>query len=272
MMPIDSSQKNIETFDHSIAATILDVQYGIDPAQTMDIYLPAERSCSGTKLLAIIHGGGFNSGNKADLNIYLNAMQQLLRDYAFFNITYRMATSNTTRFPTQENDVNTALQFIIRNSAAYLVSQKLVLLGISAGGTLALLQGYKYSLPVIPKAIISFFGPTDLRELYTHSTNPLVPLTLLQVTGKTPDDDSSIYANSSPINFVTGNSPPTMLLQGGMDPIVNPGQAIALQARLKAAGVINQYVFYPTEGHGWQGSNLADSFDQVKDFLNVHVN
>jgi dipeptidyl aminopeptidase/acylaminoacyl peptidase len=129
---------------------------------------------------------------------------------------------------------------------------------------------YLVSAPVIPKAIISFFAPTDLRELYNHP-NPLVPLTLFQVTGKTPDDDSQIYANSSPINFVTASSPPTMLLQGGMDPIVNPGQAIALQAKLSAAGVINQYVSYSEEGHGWQGSNLTDSFDKIAAFLNACI-
>ncbi len=269
-MPIASSQKNIDVLDPTVAAKILNVCYGNDPAQSMDIYLPANRNCSCTRLLAIIHGGGFNSGSKGDLNNYINMVQQVLPDYAFFNIGYRMATSKTTIFPSQENDINAALQFIIRNSVACYVSQKLVLLGISAGGTLALLQGYKYSLPVIPKAIISFFGPTDLRELYYHP-NPLVSLTLLQVTGKTPEEDSLIYANSSPINFVTADSPPTMLLQGGLDPIVNADQAIALQARLDAAEVINQYVFYSEEGHGWHGANLIDSFDKIKAFLNAYV-
>src|SRR6185369_2295281 len=130
-----SSQKNIDSSDPSVATTILDVCYGIDPAQTMDIYLPSNRSCSFTKLLAIIHGGGFNSGSKADLNIYLRSMQQLLPDYAFFNIDYRMATNRETLFPTQENDVNAAVKFIVNNSNAFHISEKLVLLGVSAGGT-----------------------------------------------------------------------------------------------------------------------------------------
>jgi acetyl esterase/lipase len=230
-MSIAYSQKNIDGLNPLVASTILNLGYGNDPQQTMDIYLPANRGCSGTKLLAIIHGGGFNSGDKADLNIYIRMMQQVLPDYAIFNIDYRMAKGKKTVFPAQENDVNAALEFIISHSTACDISQKLVLLGISAGGTLALLQGYKYSSPVIPGAIISFFGPTDLRELYNHP-NPLVPLTLLQVTGKRPDDDPAIYDSSSPINFVTPNSPPTMLFQGGMDPIVSPEQAIALQAKL----------------------------------------
>jgi acetyl esterase/lipase len=267
-----SSQKNIYTSDPSVATTILDVCYGIDPAQTMDIYLPANRSSSFTKFLAIIHGGGFNSGSKAELNMYIHSIQQLLPDYAFFNIDYRMATSRETVFPTQENDVNAAVKFIVSNSDAWHVSEKLVLLGISAGGTLALLQGYKYSSSTRAKAIVSFFGPTDLRELYNQTPNPLVSLTLELVTGKKPDEDELIYANSSPINFVDFNSPPTMLLQGGLDPIVTPDQPFALIAKLNAAGVINQYVFYPTEGHGWVGANLFDSFDKLQAFLVANVN
>jgi len=258
-----SSQKNIDSSDPSLATTILDVCYGIDPAQTMDIYLPANRSCSFTKFLAIVHGGGFNSGSKADLNIYIYSMQQLLPDYAFFNIDYRMATSPETIFPTQENDVNAAVKFIASNSHAFHISEKLVLLGVSAGGTLALLQGYKHFSPTLTKAVVSFFGPTDLRELYHKTPNPLVSLTLELVTGKKPEEDELIYANSSPINFVDINSPPTMLFQGGLDPIVHADQPIALITKLNAAGVINQFVFYPTEGHGWVGANLFDSFDKV---------
>ena len=147
----------------------------------------------------------------------------------------------------------------------------MVLLGVSAGGLLALLQGYKYSEPVVPKAIISFFAPIDLTELYYRAMNPLVALTLRQVTGKTPGEDPAIYRESSPVNFVTKNSPPTLLLQGGEDPIVNPEQQTMLLARLTEQGVTNQYVFYPHEGHGWTGNPLIDSFDKIEKFLSENV-
>src|SRR5207247_4266567 len=106
-------QKNIDPSDPSVAIFIPDICYGIDPEQTIDIYLPANRSCAATKLLAIIHGGGFNSGSKTDLNVYINAIQQQLHDYAFFNVDYRMATSRETILPTQDNAVNAAVKFIL---------------------------------------------------------------------------------------------------------------------------------------------------------------
>ena len=138
------------------AQIIKGVSYGIHTAQTLDIYLPPNRSVSSTKVLVIIHGGGFNSGSKDELSTYIQPMQKRLADYAFFNITYRKATTNDTLFPAQENDVKAALEFIINNAESLQVSKKVVLLGVSAGGTLALLQGYKYKEPVIPKAIVSF--------------------------------------------------------------------------------------------------------------------
>ena len=174
-------------------------------------------------------------------------------------------------FPAQENDIKTALEFIVNNSLSFDVSKKVVLLGVSAGGTLALLQGYKYKEPVIPKAIVSFFGPTDLMDLYKHPLNPLVPFTLRQVTGKTPVEDPFIYINSSPVNFVTADSPPTILFQGGLDPLVNKEQQSMLQDWLTNAGVRNQYIFYPNEGHGWQGRTLANSFGIIETFLNENV-
>lgn len=256
----------------SSAQIIQNIPYGIHPAQALDIYLPPNRSFSSTKILVIIHGGGFNSGSKDELSTYIRPMQRRLTDYAFFNITYRQATTNDTLFPAQENDVKAALEFIMANSANFNVSKKVVLLGVSAGGTLALLQGYKYCEPMIPKAIISFFAPTDLMDLYEHPLNPMVPYTLRQVTGKTPAEDPFIYTSSSPINFVTAGSPPTILFQGGLDPLVNKEQQSRLQSKLTDAGVRNRYIFYPNEGHGWQGATLANSFRIIEAFLkeNVH--
>lgn len=268
-----SCQKPIdEIVNTNVAAkTMLNVSYGASSEQTMDIYLPANRTATSTKVIAMIHGGGWNSGDKSELTEYTDSIRKRLPDYAVFNINYRLAIGSNL-FPTQENDVKSAIQFIINNSSNYFVSQKFVLLGVSAGAHLALLQGYKYASQIKPKAIVSFFGPTDLIDMYNHPANPLVPAAMVSVIGKTPAQDSLLYANSSPINFVSNTSSPTILLQGGLDPLVSVTQATMLKAKLDVAGVINQYVFYPTEGHGWFGANLNDSFNKIEIFLKANVN
>jgi acetyl esterase/lipase len=258
--------------DNTAYKTMQDQAYGTDPKQKMDIYLPAHRSADTTKVLFLIHGGGWTEGDKADFNSFVIAIQSLFPNYAIFNINYRLFANNQNLFPAQENDVKAAVEFVAAKRNEFLISDKWAFLGASAGGHLALLQSYKYSSPVKPKAVISFFGPTDLTALYNDWSNPLISILLAQVTGATPSTNSTVYQQSSPVTFVNAQSCPTLLLQGGQDPLVPVSQATALRDKLQAMTVPNQYFFYPNDGHGWQGADLLDSFDKIGAFLKQYVN
>jgi acetyl esterase/lipase len=249
----------------------MDIAYGSDPQQKMDIYLPSGRTTATTKVIILIHGGAWNQGDKSDFNSYVDTLKARLPNYAIININYRLSTGTSDYFPTQENDVKAAIEYIYNKRNDWAVSDKFVLLGASAGGHLALLQGFKYDTPVKPKAIIDFFGPTDLVDMYNHPTNPLVPVLLEQVIGGSPTTKATLYHDSSPVNYVTSASPPTIVLQGGADPLVSPSQAVLLNTELQARGVTYQYVYYPTEGHGWVGANLIDSFNKIAAFLAANV-
>ena len=255
------------------ADTKLNTAYGSDSLQKMDIYLPAGRTTTSTKVIILIHGGAWSSGDKADFTAYIDTLKKRLPSYAVFNINYRLASVGVNNFPTQEMDVKSAVEFIYNKSNEYHVSQTIVLLGASAGGHLALLQGYKNTSPVKVKAIVDFFGPTDMVDLYNNPASPLIPpATVAAIVGATPTTNPVLYQQSSPINFVTAQSCPTIILQGGLDPLVSPNQSLALKNKLQTMGVINQYVFYPGEGHGWVGANLSDSFDKIALFLAANVN
>ena len=247
------------------------ISYGSNAQHKMDIYLPAGRSTSTTKVIIIIHGGGWNTGDKTELDPYIDTLRKREPSYAIFNINYRLANAPDI-FPAQENDVKAAIEFIYNKRADYYISDKFVLLGVSAGSHLALLQGYKYVTPVKPKAIIDFFGPTELVDLYNNPPNPLVPGLLISVIGGNPTTHNTMYLQSSPVTFITAQSPPTLILQGGADFIVSPSQSTLLNTRLQTAGVIHQLVFYPTEGHGWAGTNLTDTFNKIQAFLFANVN
>lgn len=253
------------------ASALKNVSYGSDAAQKMDIYLPAGRTTTATKVIVLIHGGGWTAGDKSEFDAYITGLQQRLPDYAIFNINYRLATSNANKFPAQENDVKAAVEFIATKSGEYNVSQKVVLLGFSAGGHLALLQGYKHTSVIKPKAIVSFFGPTDLADMYNNPLSIYAPLLLEALTGATPQQNLGVYQQSSPAFFVNSGVPPTMLLHGGKDDLVSPTQATILDSKLQASGVARQYVYYPNEGHGWFGATLEDSFDKIEVFLDTHV-
>jgi acetyl esterase/lipase len=235
------------------------------------VYLPADRNTIDTKVMILIHGGAWNSGDKSDFNAYVDSLKKREPSYAIFNINYRLANSPDI-FPAQEQDVKAAVEFIFNKRSEYVVSDKFVLLGASAGAHLALLQGYKYSTPVKPKAIVDFFGPTDLVEMYNNPPSQLVPILLNAVIGATPTTNSNLYIQSSPINFVTAQSPATIVLHGAADIIVPASQSASLNVKLTISRVTHEYIVYPAEGHGWFGANLTDSFNKIQAFLAANVN
>lgn len=249
----------------------LNVAYGSDPKQVMDIYLPANRSVNSTKLIVMIHGGSWSGGDKNAFKPYIDSMRNHLPDYAFANINYRLVSATQNKFPAQENDVKMALSFILNKAADYHISHDVVLLGASAGAHLALLQAYKYSDPVKVKAVVSFFGPSDFNYMYDNPVFPQVPQLLELLLGGNPTNNEAAYQQSSPISYVTEESCPTLLFQGGKDPLVNPRQSELLKDKLQKEGVTHQLFVYPNEGHGWHGSVLSDSFDKITKFLKENV-
>lgn len=265
-----SCSRDDETASGLVARSYTDVAYGSDTSQVMDVYLPAGRSAASTPLLVLFHGGAWISGDKDDFAGYLDSISGLLPSYAIANVNYRLASLGVNLFPTQEDDANQAVQFLVRHLKDYEVSDRFVYLGVSAGGQMALLQAYKYPAPAAA-AVISFFGPTDMRDLAVHSPDPSIIQFLPLLMGGTAAENPSLYLASSPVHFVMAASCPTLLLQGGKDPLVPPGEAYELIDTLNAYGVPNQLVYYPDQGHGWDGADLADSFDKIVAFLHRYI-
>lgn len=259
-----------EVVQPSSPVEMLNVKYGSDPLQAMDVYLPAIRSSDTTKSIIMIHGGGWSGGDKADFTQYVTMIRSRMPEYAVFNINYRLAVNPSTLFPTQENDVKAAIQFIHTNRSSYRVAEKFILLGASAGAHLAILQAYKHPLPYV-KAVVDLFGPTDMTAMYNDPAPFAPPSAIAAVIGSTPVGNPAAYFNASPINFVTSNSPPTIILHGGMDPLVKLTQSETLRTLLQQQNVAHEFVFYPNEGHGWLGITLDDTFNKIYAFLRTHV-
>ncbi len=262
------------------ASTQLNISYGTDPLQKFDAYLPANRSTATTKVLIVIHGGAWFAGDKVDMDTFVNVLKIRLPDYAIFNINYKLVTvTGGNVFPTQENDIKSAVNFIYNNRATYNISDKFALLGASAGAHLALLQAYKNTLPKI-KAVVDLYGPTDMADMYNNPASSFSSPTSINfvVTGSifgSPTStaaNTAIYSSSSPINYVTSTVSPTIIFHGDLDTIVRPAQSITLKNKLIQAGVAYQYKNYPTEGHAYlTAAALNDTFDKTVAFLNQYV-
>jgi acetyl esterase/lipase len=250
----------------------LNVSYGKHAQQKLDYYLPANRNSNDTKVLVLIHGGGWVGGDKRDFNTTVDSLKNELNDYAIFNINYRLATmSGTNLWPSQLNDVDAAIQFIIENAEAYNINPgKIVLAGASAGAHLALLQAYSSNNEKRIKAVIDLFGPTDMEDMYANATGNFPFLLSIFLNG-TPASNKIGYEKASPVKQITKDAPPTLILHGTNDRTVPIRQSELLKSALDKNNVVNQYVTYKGEGHGWYGKNLSDTYDKMVNFIRQNV-
>lgn len=247
------------------ADTFLNVAYGKDAQQQMDIFLPATRPAQATPALILLHGGGWNRGSRHSLSAYIDSFKTRMPNFAIINVDYRLVAEDV-HFTDQEADIKTAVDFITAHASTYNINtNKLVMVGVSAGAHLALLQSYKNTSPNIA-GVIDFFGPADLAAMYQNPWNAMIPSLMEAAIGGTPET-SRLYYNLSPVSFINASTPPTLIFHGRQDKLVDISQSQILQQQLQKAGVKNKLVVYANAGHGWFGSTLSDSFDKIELFL-----
>ncbi|MEO9053235.1 MAG: hypothetical protein ABI280_15655, partial [Ginsengibacter sp.] len=87
-----------------------DLSYSGNAANKMDLYLPGGRTAA-TKTIILIHGGGWNSGDKNELSFFASGWQKM--GFAVANINYRWATvDNPDNYTMQMNDIDAATTFL----------------------------------------------------------------------------------------------------------------------------------------------------------------
>ena len=235
----------------------------------------------------VIHGGSWSGGAKSDFESYDRWLAAGGR--VVFDVEYRLA-NGAQRFPAQVMDIKCAIAWVKSHAAQYGVDPgRLALLGRSAGGQLALLAAYTANDPTLQpdscdaqdtsvRAVISFYGPTDLAWDYTHPGRPDVIDTtrvLENYLGGSPAAAPQAYAAASPIEHVSAQSPPTLFLHGGHDQLVRPENVERIMPKLAATGVPFTYVYLPWANHGFDynfngwSSQIAQA-EMVK-FLDSHL-
>ena len=257
----------------SVVLNETNVTYGTETNQNFDIYLPANRTDTATKLVVLIHGGAWSAGDKSDFTSQIPIIQAGLQNFAFININYRLAAATGTNlWPTQQSDVNAAFDYIISKANYYHYNaNKIVVLGTSAGAHLAMQKAYRFNNDNRIKAVINYYGPTDMTELYNFQTGFQQQLFELFMGG-TPTTNSTAYANASPLNFVTSNSPATIIFHGTADAVVPISQSRKLDSALLNNNVVHQYIKYVGEPHGFvQQANINDSYTKAITFTLTNV-
>ncbi len=217
-------------------------------ALTTDIYQPLT---PGTHpVLVQIYGGAWQRGTPDDFTEFATHVAGM--GFVVFAIDYRHAPRF--RFPAQIEDIQRDLAWIGANAASFDAdTSRMVLVGRSAGAHLAMLAAYAENAPRI-RGVINFYGPVDLIEGYRHPPVP-DPLAVRSVEeaflGGTPDDMIARYRAASPITLATRTLPPTLLLYGGRDHIVEARFGTQLARQLRITGTKVVHVELPQSEHAF---------------------
>jgi acetyl esterase/lipase len=203
---------------------------------TADLYLPATEGLRPAVL--VVHGGGWTRRSPDDMD---GISRQLASSgFVVMNVAYRFAP--TWRFPAQLEDLQEALAWLADHADEYRVDVgRIGAFGYSAGAHLAALLAVRDPEPPIA-AVVAGGTPTDLRA---WPDSPLVNALI----GASRDDALETWTAASPIAHVTPDDPPFFLYHGGMDRLVEPEQAHAMQQALEAVDIPVELYIAPLQGH-----------------------
>lgn len=246
----------------------------------LDIYLPADVKGK-LPLIVFIHGGGWIGNDKyADMGYMPNTINAMLESgFAVASIDYRFAMQAV--FPAILQDCNKAVSFLYDNADKYNIDKsKFALMGFSAGGHLASLMGTSQNnkvsnlyfpasyRPFKYKAVVDFYGPTDL-VLLPGNEDEKSPEAIL--IGARPLERPDLAKAASPITYIDKNDPPFIIFHGEKDNIVSNKQSKLFSAWLNHFGVKNELTIVKNAPHFGTMYDVEEIRIKVIAFLKQHL-
>jgi len=225
-------------------------------------------------VLIFIHGGSWSKGKRSDYLPYL--IDYALKGYITATISYRLVKA--AKYPAAVEDVKCAIGWIKDHAGEYGIdSNRIALIGGSAGGHLALMAGYdnkremnecKSGFDGKVNAIVNFYGPVDLTTPYARERPEVT-----NFLGKTWQEAPELFMASSPKTYITSDDPPTLTFHGTLDSLVPVSQADSLNNWLKQAGVISEYHRLKGWPHTMDLSLKVNEYCQfhIDKFLKTHL-
>ncbi len=217
----------------------------------LDAYLPEGEGPH--PALVLVHGGAWIGGDKRNMREFGETFAE--QGYACFAPSYRLAPAH--RYPAQIEDCLYAVQFVRAEARRFRVDPaRIGAFGLSAGGHLVALLGTlderrdeRAADPVLRQSsrvqcVLDFFGPSLLSRTLEHGFDTQPPPELF---GDAPD---SAYASASPLNHVTEDDAPFLIVHGDADDAVVVEHSLRMEEKLRATGVPCELVVIPGGGHG----------------------
>src|ERR1700719_1391109 len=237
----------------------------------LDVY-QARDATTPNPTLIYFHGGGWTAGSKESSS--LTFLPFLDMGWNVVNVEYRLAKISLALAAVQ--DSLCALRWVYRNGKEYNVdTNRLVLMGNSAGGHLALTTGMSPASESLDSlcpgseelkvaAIINWYGITDVNELLAGPNVRNFAVTWLGGMSNREE----IAKRVSPLTYVRAGLPPIISIQGDADPTVPYSQNIRLHQALDKAGISNELVTIPGGKHGgFSEAEMTKAYAAIRAFL-----
>ena len=241
----------------------------------MDIYYQPS-SGKPTPIVINIHGGGWKNGVKETQGGFTNFFKAGM---SIANVEYRMTPQ--AKAPAAVEDLRCALIYLIKNAKQFNIDvNKIVVMGGSAGGHLALMTGllgnnhlFDNNCKGIEKikvaAIIDKWGITDVWDWAYTDHGPAVR------KSSSPKDwlgdkknDEAFAKTVSPVTYVSKKSPPIMIIHGNADSTVPYKQSVDLHQKLVDLGVKTEFITVEGGGHGkFSKEKNAELINQIIEFI-----
>ena len=231
----------------------LDVSYlEGDRKEKADLYLPMNVP-AGQKApaLILIHGGGFNDGDKRryrEINFGTNAAK---RGYLAMSINYKLRKSKgQVTWPQCIYDVKEAVRWLKLNADKYQIDpERIGALGGSAGGNLAFMlattgpedgfegEGTRTNISTKIACGVDFYGAVDLMTYKSDRARPDTNKPEMAMFNKTKAEAPDLYRRGSPTSYIRTNVAPLLMVHGTGDSTVLPNQSQILRSKLIEAGL-----------------------------------
>lgn len=236
---------------------LLDLPYSAlhSESRRMDVFVP-ETGGHG-KALFFIHGGGWHGGNRQSWHSVARYFCEL--GYTTVSVGYRLAPEWT--YPSPVEDVRLAMSVFLERAEPYQFDRsRVAVVGSSAGGHLAAMLstidandsiGYTEEMrerDTKPRAVVLYCAATTLHE--ADNVDRLKP-SVLKLIGATEAEKPDAYAEGSPYDRITANTPPALLIHGDGDEVIPVGHSVKYREKLSQYGVPAELVILPGVPHGF---------------------
>lgn len=235
-------------------------------ALTFDIFKPKAHA-NGAAVIFVVSGGWVSRYTPTD---QAQPRYQELLDKGFTVIALRHGGSPKYLIPEIVADVRRGVRFIRYHAKAWGIDpNRLGVYGWSAGGHLSLMIGVasdngdttakedfmKESDRV--QAVVAYFPPVDLRPLVRGLNPPATGTVLDRFPALNFEKDKA--PDYSPIVFVTPDDPPTLLIHGDKDALVNISNSQIIFDAFKKNNVKTDFITVPGAGHGFLGEDAKSA-------------